>query len=194
MYSANINTSWLLDICYLVCEYIIKYNKKKDKRMKNKRIILILLVMMSVFALVCGCGEVKEVEEKRQKKEGKKEIAEESKAKENVEEKKTIRVILQSDSLDYEHKEVCLTSDDDFCVQQGESTREYTKGETAKFWPENFDDEFSTIKIETKNPEGTLRLKSLKRDYDMPEYKGILWIYRRFLLQTSYRYGYFKAV
>lgn len=97
---------------------------------------------------------------------------------ENVEEKKTIRVILQSDSLDYEHKEVCLTSDDDFCVQQGESTREYTKGETAKFWPENFDDEFSTIKIATKNPEGTLRLKSLKRDYDMPEYKGILWIYR----------------
>lgn len=33
--------------------------------MKNKRIILILLVMMSVFALVCGCGEVKEVEEKK---------------------------------------------------------------------------------------------------------------------------------
>lgn len=86
-----------------------------------------------------------------------------------------IRVVLKTDGFQgYYHSTVRLTSDTDFTVVAGEKEKHYKAGETFKLVETSRLFDYGRVQIVPDEENGKLQVLSIKRNGEMPEYRGAM--------------------
>lgn len=89
----------------------------------------------------------------------------------------TIRVLINTSGYkSYYHENVVLTADREFTVTRGEKARKYKAGEEFSLTFEKEKGSTDRIVVETVGGEGKIILRSIKRSYGEPAYRGCMEI------------------
>lgn len=91
---------------------------------------------------------------------------------------KTIRIILHQSIGDYEHNQVCFTSDEVFYVISEQEVCEYSGGTEVTLKAEDMVFEQGNVTIKTKNARGKIQLLSIERACGNPSYHGEIHLQR----------------
>lgn len=88
---------------------------------------------------------------------------------------KNIRVLISVDgTANYLHNEIVISSDEVFDVVNGDERKEYQPGEELRIAYKSLKEQNQRICITTRTEAGKLRVKSIRRSYGEPVYRGTL--------------------
>lgn len=88
-----------------------------------------------------------------------------------------IRVLISvSQTTDYLHKQITVSSDDAFTVISGETSREYLPGEELSFSYEEVKNTGERVFIKPHTENGKISVNSIRRSYGTPRYRGTIEI------------------
>lgn len=86
-----------------------------------------------------------------------------------------IRILLHSGENSYEQSEAVFTSDENFMVISGNEVTLYDSGEQAFFkTKDSVFAEWKEVQIQTENPKGKIKILSLERQGENPQYRGTI--------------------
>ena len=88
---------------------------------------------------------------------------------------KNIRVLIKdTDYVNYYHKEVTVTSDTDFTISYGDTTKEYAAGDKINFRNGSEELKSGIAKITSKEEDGKIKITSVERQGGAPSYRGTI--------------------